>query len=217
MGASYPVRTGAPNSNVVQNVDEWANDWQGRWDSAQAQVRPAGVVGRTAAKSGTGSIAPGFAGPAPTNTGSFVTVQSSPYSGVASDGGARSVDFSGGGDVFSAGYAPDMRALMAERDQIDLTRQAGITNQQAYDSMRGWGQNNGVMAPNYGEAGFGQVNGVNGDPYALQGDTQGLDMSWTDGIYSAQNPGAGVYSAQNAGAGVYSPAAPRSNRGWSLW
>jgi hypothetical protein len=79
----------------------------------------------------------------------------------------------------------------AEYQDALLRYQPILRQQQAYDSMRGWGQENAVMGPGYQQAGFGQITG---DP------TGGMGASPMSGINANQS---GVYTPSGGSAGVY--------------
>jgi hypothetical protein len=91
--------------------------------------------------------------------------------------------------------------LEAERGRLLPMYENQTRQQQAYDSMRGWGQENAVMGPNYQEANFGQISG---DPNG------GMGASPLSGVNGTQS---GVYSAGGTTAGVYG--APRRSN-WGL-
>lgn len=75
--------------------------------------------------------------------------------------------------------------------------------QQAYDSMRGWGQTNGVMGSDYTSPTFGQING---DPGIGQGNNAAAGVNATaNGVFSPAQGSVGVYGA------------PRRASNWGLF
>lgn len=185
---------GMPNSKVVQNVDTWGNDWQKRRDALAATARPAGWTDRLLQVSG------------PSNAGAYVGAMQAgantrwngggatprpedaytPKLGwgtlASEDGTDKAIQNSqfAWGRMWSPGSAPDFTELNREKALIDQTREAGIRNQQAYQSMTGWGQQNGVIGPDYSNPNFGTVSGQGAPQINVPA---GIDMGWASGMY----------------------------------
>lgn len=103
-------------------------------------------------------------------------------------------------------YVPDVARLNTEKEQLAPLAEQQIRQQQAYDQMQGGWQLNGVMSPDYANAGFNQVTGSS-NAYAgpSQSDLIGLETDWMQGVYDP--------STQRA-TGAYTPTNYSNNRGW---
>lgn len=113
----------------------------------------------------------------------------------------------------SGGYTPDFSALNAERERFEPLYENQTRQSQAYGMMRGQGQENAVLGPDYQRPDFGQINGqpqgqnTAGFPGAGQiPGLNGIDMSWADGSYNPQEGGSGVYGVS-----------PQAGKQWGLW
>lgn len=223
--SSFPMRSGtAPTSQTVGYQQSWA-DWEADWQKRLAglPISPATPL--------QNQMYPYLEDPsrplAPTPENMWVfsgqsapgTPQSYAETGQGSASWGGPLAWGGGADrplvptaenihLFpqTEGTSPasidEMRKnLMREREVALETWQPQIRQQQAYDSMRGWGQENAVMGPNYQQANFGQITG---DP------TGGMGASPLSGVNGTQS---GVYSAGGAQSGVYG--APRRSN-WGL-
>jgi hypothetical protein len=113
------------------------------------------------------------------------------------------------------GYTPDFTALNAEKDRLQPMAQNQIRQQQAYNMMDGFGQQNAVMGDDYTAAGFGQVSGET-NPFApamgqaafdLSGGNDGISTDWLSGVYDPQ---------KGQAAGVYRPQQNNAMGGWGL-
>lgn len=221
-GASFPSRSGAPNSQVVDYLrpqDEWQKDWDARYAAEQGRARAPGMVfnpgPETNLRPGAPTGAADWTDPTgiSTNWGAGVNPFSAsrPDAPTGAPGWVDSTGISNNwgmpsnpnavaptvyNDTFDAGYVPDFTALNKEREQMMGRYDAQARNQQAYDWMNGGGQINGILGPNYSDPNFGQI--VGAQP---QGPSQ-EEMAWADGLY---NP-TGTYGT-----------APARNSGWSIW
>jgi hypothetical protein len=119
------------------------------------------------------------------------------------------------GSPGSPGYTPDFTGLNAEKDRLQPMAQNQIRQQQSFDMMNGWGQENAVMGDDYTAAGFGQVSGET-NPYGadmgqaafdLSGGNDGISTDWLSGVYDPQ---------QGQAAGVYRPQQNNAMGGWGL-
>jgi hypothetical protein len=106
-----------------------------------------------------------------------------------------------GGDP---GYTPNFSALNAEKDRLNPMAENQIRQQQSFDQMRGFGQDNAVMGQDYTNPGFGQISGQ-ANPY---GADMGMGQAVLEGVVDGVSPDfmSGVYdpTAQQA-TGAYKP------------
>lgn len=212
-GSSFPTRGSMPNSQTVDYLKpkaEWESDFnsriaaeQGRVNANNSMVGNAIPATPTAGFDASVGFDPNMRLPMPTGDygpfGPGIWEAPQPYSGgprMVSESGPTVVD----GGMPPAPTAPsfnfnptttsmmsmDMTPFNQEREKMMGEYDAQSRNQQAYDSMLGGGQINGVLGPNYTDPNFGQVNGQNAD-----GIPENTDMSWADGLYSA----GGTYKA----------------------
>jgi hypothetical protein len=120
-----------------------------------------------------------------------------------------------GGSAGDPGYTPDFTALNAEKDRMKPLAENQIRQQQAFDMMNGWGQQNAVMGPEYTQAGFGQVTGetniaapaMGQAAFDLSGGNEGISTDWLTGVYNPQ---------QGQSVGVYRPLQGGGMGGWGL-
>lgn len=215
LGASFPMRNGTPNSQRVQSLDEITNDIWAQYD-ADRKAQDTADDTLTAALDDRWADIPNMTAmqQAKMRNGiSTITSRQASMGNASPAMMALSQDPNqlDNASKYMTAYGVELNRepyQQAENAATEAFNQRETRGQQAYDSMRGWGQENGVMGANYSAPGFGQVNGIAGNPYAVDTEAaKGADMSWTDGAF---NP-------QNGNAGVYSPAAPRKNTGWGLW
>jgi hypothetical protein len=122
-------------------------------------------------------------------------------------------------------YTPDFTRLNDEKTQMLPAMQNQDRLQQAYNSMMGWNQLNGVMSPNYTNPNFGQINGdfgqsMMGDPAYQQSKNGILDWSnpnlalaqaGTNNLTDATNTTqTGNFGAQGAGSQLGQPSTDTS-------
>jgi hypothetical protein len=108
------------------------------------------------------------------------------------------------GSPGSPGYRPDFSALEAEKNMLNPLLQNQIRQQQAYNRMGAFGQENAMPGGGYTQAGFGQVSGQT-NPY---GADMGMGQAMLDGAVSGISPDfmSGVYDPKTQQAtGVYKP------------
>lgn len=198
---SFPQRTGAPISNVVENLpfatqDEWLADWERRYAEEAAKANPVGTWRDTKAYMNDASM--GMVGGENTVGGGMGMQSPTPTRGYPSANLVTDTPVLGGGPTVNRYQAPEPRlqdprlvrsitsgtpdfaALEAERAQMIPRYTAQVGNQQAYDSMLGMNQLNGLPGPDYANANFGQVTGQQAQPLNAQ---QGIDMGWATGVY----------------------------------
>jgi hypothetical protein len=218
--SSYPMRVGTPTSQEVGYQQSWA-DWEADYLRRVASQGSAGADGGSFAGEDIQATRPVVVSPfdpsrplapTPENINSFGTIATRPTYQETGQGSA-----SWGGPLVwpddpnrPAAPTPDLtigastfRPHDFKQERLDAIERWApqIRQQQAYDSMRGWGQENAVMGPGYQQAAFGQITG---DP------TGGMGASPMSGVNGTQS---GVYSPSGGTAGVYG--APNRNT-WGL-
>jgi hypothetical protein len=112
------------------------------------------------------------------------------------------------------GYTPDFTGLNAERDRMQPLAQNQIRQQQSFNMMNGWGQENGVMNDDYTAAGFGQVSnetnpfgpGMGQPAFDISGGNSGISTDWLSGVYDPAN---------QQQSGVFRP--QQQNNGFGGW
>lgn len=215
-GSSYPTRTAAPNSQTLSYLpyaDEWRDNWQDAYEHWRT-IGPSTNTRMVELLPGAADYKPGSAGGsalaeiAAANGGKLPTM----YTSTAPTEASHKV----------AVTTPDLRYLQApamlayledKKRQMMPLMEAQTTNQQAFDSMNGWGQQNAVIGPDYTRPNFGTINGDFGqtlmgepmlqqdrpgftggnfaDPEALAGMSD--PWSWTSGVFNPQDGVTGVY------------------------
>jgi hypothetical protein len=109
------------------------------------------------------------------------------------------------------GYRPDFSALEAEKNMLKPLSENQIRQQQAYNKMIGFGQENAVMGRDYTNAGFGQISGQT-NPYGaemgmgqamLDGAVDGVSNDFMSGVYDPRTQQAsGVYRPPGSTGGL---------------
>lgn len=206
--------------DFIPNQEAWTADWQARYDAEKAKARApstitnTGVAGNlrpapvnpvpygdgsaffsdlrsvTPPSSGRPNIMPPGSAPAPVGPSAFDPQRYfSDLTSLQPPGGSRPTVYN---DYIDPGYTPDFTALNAEKASMMPVFENQNRQQQGYDSMRGWGQENAVMGPDYTNPNFGQISG---DPINGQGASplSGVGQGAMNGVYNPEGSYAGVF------------------------
>lgn len=222
-GSSYPQRFGSPNSEQIKTPDEYQKEQQAWID--QMMGKASRVADRDLYREAGGSAYSNFLGDY--GNGKGVSEVNAKYLGLApidnrdawvNAGSSMKVANPTGGNFnlsnwiepeFAAAQqrqAADMAAIQKQIDERTATFNTDMAQrgenqtrqQQSYDSMNGWGQLNGVMGPNYTDPNFGQISGQAGGPLTAPTMPNGVDPSWTSGVFDPSGGLTGVYGANNS-------------------
>lgn len=192
-GASFPMRYGEPVSKPVQSDEEFNNGWTSTLDWLKSQAQQAQADW--------------------TRANGYLTAASD--AGMSSEEAARRLPaFMGVGGLGtdatlganlqnSAGSLWGQYSDMAARYPIEQQQRSEnqIRQQQAYGSMTGWDQLNGVMGPGYTNPNFGQISGQvmqAANQQNMAPTTPGVDASWTSGVFDQGGGLTGVYGGPQA-------------------
>lgn len=211
---SFPTRPAAPTSEGVEYLPDyatWGADWNARRKALETPPDPVGP--RPAAPTADGGAGGWGVGvdpvqwaqanqhlyragtPIPEMGWSFNTGGDPNYHPTAPTASyGLNYTTSMGGNTGIAPYVPDFSALDAERVRMMPLFQNQTRQQQGYDSMRGWGQENAVMGADYTSPTFGQITG---DPTGGQGASplSGIGQGALNGVYNPGATSAGVYGS----------------------
>lgn len=223
-GLSYNSRMGMPNSQNIQTLDEAHKEI---WDEYERQRE----AERRASASLNDSVYDRYADvPNMTDAqkqAAYQALSRTAKSGAA-NGNAAAVGYGFAdnpvGDVhtYQYGKAWEDRAVQdqsfqqrADAATADFTER-GLRQQQNYDSMSGWNQQNGMIGPEYTDPNFGQVSGL---ARQAMPNVPGVGMDWTKGLSGTNGNGAngnwaGTFGAPQGQTGVYG--APMQQRRWGL-
>lgn len=191
-GASYPTRSGpAPFSQNVLSDQEFHDGWQRRLAMESPLLMDTVQLNPGAENYNAGTAKPYLAEIAETNK-NYVASQLGvdrnaewargffdsfdALKGTQYDAGAAP-SASGGHSIFVRDYdnpafLDAQRQYQSEQDQ---RADAQARNQQAYNSMLGGNQINGILGANYSQPAFGQIGAS--QPSANPGSSDGLDLS----------------------------------------
>jgi hypothetical protein len=211
--SSFPQRSGAPTSNIVEalpfeNQDDWLADWQARYD-AEARRARGGSAGRSKEdyiRSVLGSTTPSNVTWQPEKDIPALTSHLINGGGMYYDDpqtAAQVASFALGDSMYDQlrnytpapagpGYQANFTALNAEKQKMLRAYEARTRNQQAYDSMLNNGQIHGIIGPGYTNPNFGSVSGQEGAAQLPQID--GVNMDWASGVYNPQRA-SGMYGS----------------------
>ncbi|MHA6684500.1 hypothetical protein [Mesorhizobium sp. A556] len=193
-GSSYPQRSGSPASKQVMSDTEFTNDWQSRLDAIPQTVDAFGLRDV--------QLVPGSTGYNADFAKQFIPQverAASQFGGLAPDsqyytGGGGSHVLSDQTVMVGQETNPEYLAMLQQAQQAQQQRGENQTRQQqAYGSMNGWGQLNGVMGANYTDPNFGQISGQAGGPLTAPTMPDGVDPSWTSGVFDPSGGLTGVY------------------------
>lgn len=215
LGASYPARFGAPNSQAVDylpDAKDWLGNWQSRFDAEEARRGQGATAAGPSKEQYISGVLGGLGQPAGPVTWQPEKDVSAFTNHLIGGGqlyhgsgkvGEEVARFALGDSLYdqlrnytpaaaSPGYQPNFSALNAEKSAMAPRFEAQTANAQAYDNMLGNGMVGGVIGPGYEAPDFGQVTGEFGQSTA--GAQPNLGMGWTDGAYKPGGTNSGVYA-----------------------
>jgi hypothetical protein len=207
---TFPVRRAMPTSDQVMSDPEFQADWQSRLDAIPQTI---GTGERGADKQI--QLVPGASGwDASAAEQVFMrnpSLRDPSVFGTSAYNQANNAATKGGSHLFTQkgeqimNVNPEWQRLKNEMDAAMQKRQEAQTaNQQAYDGMLGQGQKNGVMGAGYSNPGFGRVDGMAQNPYAVNAQDN-------------NNPAFAGYQQDTTGlTGVYDPIAQTKELFWGL-
>lgn len=180
-GRTFPMRYGAPVSDRVASDQEWHQDWQRKIAAIPA------TAGMTGGEMVTLDLVPGArgynAGLAARYYKQMGDIEGTAYDPLmkaASKGASHKITgvqwLDGATPAENPAYAQALQDYASDTQQ---RRENQLRQQQAYDSMRGWNQQNAVIGPDYTNPNFGQVSGQSGPTVPS---VPGVDMSWIRGL-----------------------------------
>jgi hypothetical protein len=222
---TFPVRRAMPTSDQVMSDPEFMADWQSRLDAIPQTISAPGEGGGVQSLTYDWGSNQNKSFGAPGGAGVQSVTAGQDY-GLGSPGGAGTQSVTLGSDIGFIPRAvgatgimgitreqptsltqvnPEWQRLKNEMDAAMQQRQEAQTaNQQAYDVMLGQGQKNGVMGAGYSNPGFGRVDGMAQNPYAVNAQDN-------------NNPAfAGYQQDTTALTGVYDPIAQTKELFWGL-
>lgn len=228
--ASYPMRFGEPNSQVIENplagfgsLADWEGDWQGRFNDLQGRLDSTPeFITRSHSSGGGGTWQNANNNPDLLSQASDSTFQWQSTGVNDAMGNPISDPFVFIPDPVQTWTTqeanPAFQALQGERQTLNQEREFfeplfenQTARQQAYDNMAGTNAPNAVLPEGYTNPGFGQVSGQT-NPYgpalgagraAMEGADDGISNDWLAGLYDPQNQRAtGVYRPPNATGGL---------------